>query len=109
MLRTIALLLATAALLPAQTGVAEGTVINRITGAGIPGVAITLFTRQAVRYETISDDSGAFRVQGMSPGSYQTLYEKAGFKGFGVNPSGSFNIAAGTSPVHIHLEMTRYV
>jgi hypothetical protein len=110
MLRAIALLLLVAPLLPAQTGVTvDGTVTNRVTGAGIAGVSVTLFTRQAVRYQTTTDDSGAFRIPGMSPGSYQALYEKTGFTFFGLNLAGPYNIAAGQSPPRIRLEMTQLV
>ncbi len=110
MLRAVALLISAAPLLPAQTGITvDGNVVNRVTGAGIPGVSVTLFTRQAVRYQTTTDDSGAFRIQGLSPGSYQALYEKTGFVFFGPSFGGPYNIAAGQSPPRVHLEMTQLV
>jgi hypothetical protein len=52
---------------------------NEVTGAGIPGVHVVLFTRQAVLYETDTDASGSFLVTGVAPGSYQARLEKNGY------------------------------
>ena len=64
----VRLLIPVCLLLPvaaAQSAGVEGSVIDRVTGAGIEGVPIVLFTRQAVRYETVSGPAGVFRVSGM--------------------------------------------
>jgi len=88
--------------LPAQTGgTLEGTVVSRATGAGIPGVSVTLYTRQAVRYTAITDATGGFRVTDMSPGTYEGRYEKPRFA------DGRSAAAALNSKLHV--EMTPQV
>jgi hypothetical protein len=66
--------------LAGQTGGAvEGAVLNSVTGAGIAGVTVRLFTQQGAHYETTTDESGAYGVTGMSPGDYDSRFEKTGF------------------------------
>jgi hypothetical protein len=61
------------------TGSVQGSVRNEVTGVGIPGVHVVLYTRQATRYETDTDASGAFLVTGVAVGTYQARLEKPGF------------------------------
>jgi hypothetical protein len=75
----------------------EGVVVSAVTGVGVAGVKVTVFTRQALRYETTTDDSGSFRFAGAAPGSYELRLEKP-------QP---YRIAAGQEPIRIRLEMTR--
>src|SRR5689334_19587732 len=56
--------LLSAAAIPAQTTV-EGMVIDRFTRGGIPGVQVTLNLRRGVRYQTVTDNSGGFRIPDM--------------------------------------------
>ena len=66
--------------LRAQTGgTVEGRVVNSATGAGIGGVAVTLWTQQGSSYQVTSDESGAWRVTDMKPGQYDSRFEKSGF------------------------------
>jgi protocatechuate 3,4-dioxygenase beta subunit len=77
---------------PPQPGApVEGTVINRITGAAIPGATVTFFTHQATnfeasRYQATTDNSGRFRMDGMDQGKYEVLVEKSGFVVFPKEP-----------------------
>jgi protocatechuate 3,4-dioxygenase beta subunit len=64
----------------AQSGsTVEGTVTNSITGAGVPGVTVRLFSQQGAHYETITDQSGNYSIAGMPPGEYDSRFEKTGF------------------------------
>src|SRR5512143_3648924 len=64
-----------------STGSVEGTVVDRITGAGIPGASVTFYIRtQGVLAETTTDASGEFRIFGMKPGSYEVRFEKEGYR-----------------------------
>jgi hypothetical protein len=62
---------------PAAT--VQGVVTNSVTHAGIGGVAVTLWTQQAVRYNATTDDSGAWQIVGVKPGRYYSRYDKSGF------------------------------
>jgi len=54
-----------------STGSVEGAVVDRVTGAGIPGASVTFYIRtQAVFAEATTDSSGDFRIFGMKPGDY---------------------------------------
>jgi len=39
-------------------GSVTGVVVDRVTGAAVPGVVVTIYTRQAILYEATSDASG---------------------------------------------------
>jgi len=98
-----------AGLLAAQegTGAIEGIVVNPNTGEGISGVSITLFTRQAVRYETVTSQSGSFRVTGVMPGAYEVRFEKDGYVLGRREPVQPYRVASGQDAVRVRLEMTR--
>ena len=81
--RVIAPVLISAALGFAQsTGSVEGAVVDRVTGAAVPGGVVTIYTRQAILYEATSDASGAFQIFGMMPGDYEIRFEKEGYDPF---------------------------
>lgn len=107
MRRVLASLLLLAPWVAAQTGTMEGTVTDRVTGAGIGGVSITLFTRKAVRYQATSSPTGRFQVTGMQPGTYEARYEKDGFTAFRGDPR-QVTLGDGDA-ARISLEMTRLV
>ena len=66
-------------LLRAQTGVVEGRVTDTVSKAGIAGVDIRVWTRDATRYQTSTDAGGAFRVGGLKDGVYTTQAMNLGF------------------------------
>jgi protocatechuate 3,4-dioxygenase beta subunit len=75
----------------AQNATFEGTVLNSTTRAGIAEARVTLWTQRGVRYNAITNASGAFRIAGVEPGEYNERYEKSGFEqldrpGFGQPP-----------------------
>ena len=93
-----------------STGSVEGAVVDRVTGAGIPGVSITFYIRtQAVFAEAISDASGGFRIFGMKPGSYEVRFEKEGYNFGNKIPPQPYIVGQTPSPVSIRLEMTRLI
>jgi Carboxypeptidase regulatory-like domain len=109
--RVIAPVLMLAALVLGQTtGSVEGTVVDRVTGAGIPGVSITFYIRtQAVFAEATTDASGDFRIFSMKPGSYEVRFEKEGYIFGNRIPAQPYIVGQTPSPVNIRLEMTRLV
>ena len=108
MLRLVAFAFLLAPLLAAQSGgTIEGVVVGTVTGAGIQGVNVTVFTRQAVRYETTTDDTGSFHVTGMAPGAYEVRLEKETYTAGHYDPPQPYRVAAGQDAVRIRLEMTK--
>src|SRR6185295_14168083 len=89
------------------TGSVNGSVVNRITGAGVPGAIVVVYTRQAVLYEVTTDDSGNFSVFGMKPGDYEIRFEKQGYDPFPIKiPPQPYKVGQGQDPVRIRLELT---
>ena len=92
------------------TGSVEGSVVDRVTGAGIPGASITFYIRtQAVFAEATTDASGDFRIFSMKPGSYEVRFEKDGYRPGNKIPAQPYIVGETPSPVRIRLEMTRLV
>ena len=57
----------------------QGTVTNSVTHAGLSGVAVTLWTQQAVHYNATTGENGAWRITGIKAGRYYSRFEKTGF------------------------------
>jgi hypothetical protein len=92
------------------TGSVEGVVVDRVTGAGIPGASVTFYIRtQAVLAEAITDASGEFRIFSMKPGRYEVRFEKEGYRFGNKIPAQPYIVGESQSPVRIRLEMTRLV
>ena len=110
-MRVIALVLLFASFCaPQTTGSVEGTVVDRVTGAGVPGAIVTFYIRtQGVLAEATTDASGEFRIFGMKPGSYEVRFEKAGYAFGNKIPAQPYIVGQSQSPVRIRLEMTRMV
>lgn len=111
-MRVIAPVLLLASVCFAQTtGSVEGAVVDRVTGAGIPGASVTFYIRsqQGALAETATDASGEFRIFGMKPGSYEVRFEKEGYQFGNKTPPQPYIVGQSPSPVHVRLEMTRLV
>ena len=93
------------------TGSVEGAVVDRVTGAGVPGASVTFYirTQQGAIYESQTDASGEFRIFGMKPGSYEVRFEKDGYRSGNKIPREPYIVGETPSPVRIRLEMTRMV
>jgi hypothetical protein len=93
------------------TGSVEGAVVDRVTGAGIPGASVTFYirTQQGVIYDATTDASGEFRIFGMKPGSYEVRFEKEGYRFGNKIPPQPYAVGLSGDPVRIRLEMTRLV
>lgn len=73
-----------AACLAAQDAVTvEGMVVNKVTGAGIGGATVRIMAPKGGRYDTTTDETGAFRISGIKPGDYNAVADKHGY----FNPS----------------------
>lgn len=58
-----------------------GTVVQAVTNAGIKGAEISLIGREGNgSSSTVSDESGAYSISGMSPGSFLLITSKEGFE-----------------------------
>jgi hypothetical protein len=71
----VAAFLALPAALYAQTGgIVEGTISNRVTHAGVPGVVVKIV--EGVRdYRATTSDSGTFRIVNIAPGQYSLSFD----------------------------------
>ena len=81
--------------------------VTDAAGAPVPDVAVNAFgfeRKSLGRFQTppgtITDDNGAFRIDGLSPGDYVVEVERGGF-------AARRQIAAGTSDVSLHLDRPR--
>jgi hypothetical protein len=93
----------------AQTGTpVQGVVADDLTGKPVGGATVTFFTHQAVRYQAVTDVSGAFRIA-MEPGAYEAILEKDGFVEYLRGPwqvnSAASLAAAGADAVRMRLTM----
>ncbi len=106
----VPVLLLTPLVFAQSTGSVEGTVVDRVTGAGIPGASVTFYIRtQAILAEATTDASGEYRIFGMKPGSYEVRFEKEGYRSGNKIPPQPYIVGETPSPVRIRLEMTRLV
>jgi hypothetical protein len=73
----------------APTGVytARGTVVNRLTGQGIPRALVTLNDDYAV----LTGGDGQFSIDNVPQGTYMASVSKPGYLGIGSSRSGSVN------------------
>jgi hypothetical protein len=107
--------LISAAIMTAQT--VEGTVVNTVTGVGIPDVQVQLGTtairppsasepisRPKIRGAT-TDAQGRFRFEDVADGSYGIGCVKEGFR---TLPVGPFRVIGGGDPVKVRVEMVPY-
>jgi hypothetical protein len=103
----LAALLSALPLAAQNTGAIEGTIVNPITGLGVAGVAVTVYTRQAVRYEVSTDASGKFQATGMAAGAYEVRVEKDLYTAGRKEPPQPYVVSPGQNPPAIRIEMTR--
>jgi hypothetical protein len=102
---------ATPAAAPATTAgpAAKATLRGHVsdpTGALIPGATVTVTDASGVTVATTtSDDSGAYQVTGLAPGSYIVLSSVAGFAPFASQP---LQLAAGQA-MHVKITMAMAV
>jgi hypothetical protein len=96
-----------ATLLYAQdTGSVVGTVINSVSGAGVPEMNVLLWAKGA-QYQATTDDSGTFRIEQIAPGSYRSRYDKQGF--IPLQPDRNpIAVTASPDPVRVRVEMSPY-
>lgn len=65
---------------PTNTTSLQGTVRDRQSRLGVPGVKVMLLRAGAVVREKITDAEGIFRFVDLAPGSYELKTEKEGFQ-----------------------------
>ena len=57
----------------------DGHVVNSVTGADIPGVAVNLVRAGEVAYSATTDSEGHFRIEAVKAGAYTASYLARGF------------------------------
>jgi hypothetical protein len=89
---------------PPAGGTVEGTVVNSVTGAGIGGASVTLFSGN--QYQTTSDALGHFKITGIVPGGYRTSVGKDGFAPLALFSNPEVRVTASSDPVTLELKLT---
>lgn len=108
----ILLFLAVPLLLAQNGAVVEGTVANKVTHAGLPGVTIRIAAAanpDKELYRAQSDASGAFRIDGVPDGDYVAQFDAPpGFNApeFWEPWRKPFHVAAGIDPVRLNVPIT---
>jgi len=94
----LAVLLAlAAALLAAQdTATVEGMVINKVTGAGIEGVTVSLWSSNTNSFKAVTDEAGVFQIRGLKPGDYSSSVQKNRY----ASPSSELSQLLDDGPKH---------
>src|SRR5437867_2119295 len=101
----VCVLLLIAAPLQAQlgTGTLSGTVFDQ-SGAVLPGARITVTnTGTGFRRETVSSETGDYRLAGLLPGAYELTVEFGGFSRF-VRPSLTLQVDQ-NARIDVHLQV----
>ncbi len=91
----------------ASAQVIEGTVVDSITGAPIGGASVQIEDARKAPYQAVSDEHGAFRIEGVADGTYTAFALKTGF--LTVQDEAArrpFGVVAGLDPVHLKLSLT---
>src|SRR6267142_1959619 len=81
MFQVVVMVAVVSSLLLAQTGTSSitGSVAD-LTGGALPGVEITVVNQETgARFQTLTNDTGAYRVASLPPGIYRIEAELAGF------------------------------
>lgn len=90
-------------------GTIEGRVVNSATGAGIGGVAVTLWAPQGTNYHVTTDESGSWHVTDIKPGQYDSRFEKDGFTqppGATPWPASPLRVGAAGNPIRLDTTLT---
>jgi len=106
------LLALAAALLAAQdTATVEGVVINKVTGAGIEGVTVSLWSSNTNSFKAVTNEAGVFQIKGLKPGDYSSSVQKNLY----ASPSSELSqllddgpkhhIGLGANPVRLRFEL----
>jgi hypothetical protein len=90
-----------------DTVTVEGMVVNKVTGAGIGDATVRFFAPKADRYETLTDESGAFHISGIKPGDYSSFVEKNGYFRPEILFAGASTqrFSAGGDPIRLRFEL----
>jgi hypothetical protein len=109
--------------LQAQDSVSiEGSVVDRATGLGIPGVSVYFGSElspnsnnapsASVHYDVVTDAAGRFQIVGMTAGQYGSHFQKAGYvslySGTGDSTLQPVRVAAGQDPVRLRIELAAF-
>jgi hypothetical protein len=90
-----------------DTGLVVGTVINSTSGVGVAGMNVLLWIPGGPQYQATTDDTGTFRIEDVSPGSYRSRFEGEGFVPF-QHDRNPIVVASATEPVRVRIEMSPY-
>ena len=93
-------------LLAQNNGAVVGTVVNSISGVGVPGMNVLLWAKGA-QYEATTDDTGTFRIDEVAPGSYRSRYDKEEFVPL-QRDKDLIVVTSAPEPVRVRVEMSPY-
>lgn len=106
------ILAAIAATAAAQdTATVEGVVVNKVTGAGIEGATVWLWSSSTNSSKAVTNGAGIFNFTGLAPGDYSSSVQKSGYSGpetqelVPPRDAPKQHIAAGAQPVHLRFEL----
>jgi protocatechuate 3,4-dioxygenase beta subunit len=94
-----------------DTAAVEGVVMNKVTGAGIPGVTVWLWSSGTNSYKAVTNETGIFHIFGLTPGDYSSRVEKPGYSGTDPEVLALLadppkrHISAGPEPVRLRFEL----
>jgi 5-hydroxyisourate hydrolase-like protein (transthyretin family) len=87
--------------------VIEGTVVDSVTGAPIGGASVQIENAGKSPYQTVSDEQGAFRIEGVADGNYTAFALKNGYLTVQDDAARRpFRVVAGLDAVHLKLSLT---
>jgi hypothetical protein len=94
-----------------DTATVEGVVVNKVTGAGIEGVTVWLWSSTTDSHKVVTNEAGFFQVSGLPPGDYSSRVEKSGYS----SPQGEElpplsdppkrHVSPGAEPVRLRFEL----
>lgn len=85
----------------------EGTVVDSISGAPIGGASIQIENAGKAPYQAVSDEQGAFRIEGVADGAYTAFALKNGYLTVQDQAARQpFRVVAGLDPIHLKLSLT---
>src|ERR1041385_917452 len=94
-----------------DTASVQGVVVNKVTGAGIDGVTVWLWSGTTESVKAITNEAGVFTFTSLKPGDYNSSVNKAGYTDpspvalLPVGDPPKLHIGAASQPVRLRFEL----
>src|SRR5690242_15095686 len=91
----------------AQTGAVDGTVLDAVTGAPIPGATVKIYSGEKVVRSSTADPQGIFRLNGLADGQYRAAFDSPDHMqlAFDHPAARPFVVSAATPEAHLRAEL----